>query len=206
MRDPLPTAASSAHWSRVWHLIAFLAIGGGLAVPTNAQVPPDSLSAARIQQSVEAVLGGNHSVTWIPHPLSEADEKAIRSKLKGTASLPDTLHVGRVSTDEGIRFILPDAAPSKSKTFSLLLYLDETSSVVDVDVLKYRENYGYEVDYPMFREQFQGKNQPGEVQFRRSIRNISGATISARSMTHAVHDLLVIANQVDPLSSRSSAN
>lgn len=198
--------ASFAHRFRVWPLLAFLVSASVLASPTTAQVAPDSLSTARIQESIKAVLGGNHSVTWTPYALSEADEKAIRPELNGTALLPDTLYVGRVSTEKGPRFIIPDAAPSKSKTFSLLLYLDETGAVLDVDVLKYRENYGYEVDYPMFRRQFRGKAQPGEVQFRRSIQNISGATISARSMTHAVHDLLIVVKRVGFASSRSPAN
>ncbi|MFB6098777.1 MAG: FMN-binding protein [Salinibacter sp.] len=178
-------------------------LGGGSAA---AQVPPDSLSASRIQESVNAVLGEEHSITWIAHPLSAADKEALRPQLKGAAALPDTLYVGRVSTDEGPRFLIPDATPSKSKTFSLLLYLNGERSVVGVDVLTYRENYGYEVDYPMFRRQFHGKRRPSDVRFQRSIQNISGATISARSMTYAVHDLLAVVNQVglDPF--RPSAN
>lgn len=188
----------------VWGLLCLGGLlGGG---PAIAQVSPDSLSASRIQESIRAVLGPDHTVTWIAHPLPAATKKQIRPKLKRPTPLPDTLYVARVSTPEGLHFLLPDATPSKSKTFSLLLYLDQAASVVDVDVLKYRENYGYEVDYPLFRRQFRGKSQPGEVQFQRSIQNISGATISARSMTHAVHDLLVVVNQVGLAPFRPASN
>lgn len=157
-----------------------------------AQVAPDALSAPLLRESVEAVLGPGRDVTWKAVPLSAQDRAALRPKLKNTLNLPDTLYVGRVQTDEGMRYLIPDTAPSKSETFSYVLYLDDTGAIVDVDVLKYRENYGYEIDYPLFRRQFHGKKKPKALIFQRTIQNISGATISARSLTYAVRDLLTL--------------
>lgn len=198
-------SSSQICWSCLRRILGIIGLVGLCVSPAKSQVPPDSLQASLIQESIEAVLGDGLSVSWKARALSEADKKALRPTLKRGTALPDTLHVGRVRTNEGPRFLIPDAAPSKSKSFSLVLYLDEAGSVIDVDVLKYRENHGYEVDYPMFREQFRGKDQPGEVQFQRSIQNISGATISARSMTLAVHDLLAIVNRISLESSRPTS-
>lgn len=144
---------------------------------------------------MKEVLGSYQNLQWSTVSLSDLSEEKLN--LKQRKSLPDTLHVGQVQTDKGARWIIPDIAPSKSEVFSFVLYLDNKKEVVDVDVLDYRESYGYEIDYPFFRAQFQGKSDPGEVKFGRSIQNISGATISARSITHAVHDLLSILNKVD---------
>jgi len=184
------------YFSSLRFLVGLALLVGVWARPTVGQVSPDSLSADRIQESIAAVLSDDHTVTWRAVPLPDTAKGAIQPQLKGGSALPDTLHVGYVQTEEGERFLIPDVTPSKSKTFSLLLYLDGSGSVIDADVLKYRENYGYEVDYSAFRRQFQGKTRPEEVQFRRTIQNISGATISARSMTHAVHDLLAVVNRV----------
>lgn len=195
---------SETCWSCFRVLLGILGLVGLCVTPAKSQVPPDSLEPALIQESIEAVLGKGLSVSWTARAFSQADRKALRPSLKRQRALPDSIYVGRVRTDEGPRFLIPDAAPSKSKSFSLMLYLDESGSVIDVDVLTYRENYGYQVEYPMFRRQFRGKEHPREVQFQRSIQNISGATISARSMTHAVHDLLAIMKRIGLESFRPS--
>ncbi|MCB0261140.1 MAG: FMN-binding protein, partial [Calditrichaeota bacterium] len=65
-------------------------------------------------------------------------------------------------------------------------------------VLIYRENYGGEIDYPAFRKQFRGKQRPQELVLGRSIQNISGATISVRSMTLATRDLLSLFARLNP--------
>ncbi len=164
-----------------------------------AQVRPDSVSSVLLRQSIEAVLGTDSAVTWNAIPLSANLRAKLRDKQKRRRPLPDTLFVGFVPTDAGPRYVIPDEAPSRTETFSFVLYLDENWRVVDVDVIKYRENYGAEIDYPLFRKQFKNKSRPKDIVFRRSIQNISGATISARSITYAVHDLLVLMSAIDPL-------
>ena len=164
-----------------------------MALPAGAQVAPADVSAEHLRTSLEAVLGVDPAdISWAAIPLRAEDKKAVRPQLKNTRQLPDTLHVGRVATDAGPRLILLDRAPSRSEQFSLALYLDRRGEVLDVDILTYRENYGYEIDYPIFRRQFHGTRKPQALVFRRSIQNISGATISARSLTYAVRDLLVL--------------
>lgn len=163
---------------------------------TMAQVAPDAISAQLLRKSVRAVLGTEQDVHWRAIPLADSTKQAVRPQLKNTQTLPDTLYAGQVQTEHGPRFLIPDIAPSKSETFSFVLYLDERGTIVDVDVLTYRENYGYEIDYPLFRKQFRGTSTPDDVIFRRTIQNISGATISARSLTYAVRDLLTLVNHL----------
>ncbi len=161
-----------------------------------AQVAPEAVGAAQLQASVRAVLGTEAPVAWTAVPLDAALRERLTPELKRRRPLPDTLFLGRIDTPDGPRYLIPDEAPSRSETFSFVLYLDEEGGIVDVDVLQYRENYGAEIDYPVFRRQFHGRKRPGEVRFRRTIQNISGATISARSITHAVHDLLILVGAV----------
>jgi len=175
-------------------LVLLALTAGNSAV--RAQVAPDAISTEQLQKSINAVLGETTALVWKAVPLRPKTKQAVEPALKNTKSLPDTMYVGQVATEDGPRYLIPDTAPSKSEIFSYVLYLDASGAVVDVDVLKYRENYGYEIDYSLFRDQFHGMDQPDEVVFRRTVQNISGATISARSLTYAVHDLLTLVNEL----------
>lgn len=175
-----------------------LLLSGFFALPGRGQVAPGEISSELMSESIEAVLGKGVTVQWIQQPLADEVRTSFKEQLriKSVSSLPDTLYIGKARTDDGYRYLIPDIAPSRSEHYSYILYLKPDKSIADVDVLKYRENYGYEIDYPFFREQFHGKKDPDELQFGRSIQNISGATISARSLTYSVHDLLTIIQQI----------
>lgn len=177
------------------YLSALVLWAGVLCCPVYGQVAPTAIDSELLKESVEAVLGSSRPVAWKTLSLSGLDEKKL--ELRQRKTLPDSLHIGRIETEDGARWIIPEIAPSKSETYSFLLYLDEEMSIVDVDVLKYRESYGNEIDYSFFRRQFHGMSKPGEIRFGRSIQNISGATISARSMTYAVHDLMSIVTNIE---------
>lgn len=163
---------------------------------TMAQVNPQKISSALITESVNAVLGTEKKVTWHAVPVSDSAKAAVQGRLKAKSTIVDTLYLGTVNTDQGIQYVLPDIAPSRSEKFSYLLYVNASKQITGVDVLEYRESYGYEIDYSFFRNQFKGKKRARNVRFGRTIQNISGATISARSLTNSVHDLLLIVNEV----------
>lgn len=116
--------------------------------------------------------------------------------MKAKQHVADTLYIGKVSTAKGPRFLIPDTAPSRSEQFSYVLFVDQSKHIAGVDVLEYRENYGYEIDYPFFRKQFEGKRQADKIIFGKTIQNISGATISARSITYSIHDIMLILNHI----------
>ena len=81
-------------------------------------------------------------------------------------------------------------APSKTDTFDYLILLDKNLTVIKAKVLVYREDYGGEIGSKRWLKQFIGKTQNDELKYQDNIVAISGATISVRSMTSAVNDLL----------------
>lgn len=166
------------------------------ASTVQAQVNPGRIPASLIKKSVEAELGTKNSVTWNQVILPDEAKASLKGKLKIKNNIPDTIHVGVIKNDNNIQYLIPDIAPSRSEEFSYVLFFDESKSITGVDVLQYRENYGNEIDYPFFRKQFKGKQDPNKVIFGRTIQNISGATISVRSITYSIHDLLLILNQI----------
>lgn len=81
-------------------------------------------------------------------------------------------------------------APSKTDEFDYLVLLDTELIVKKAKVLVYREDYGGEIGSKRWLQQFIGKTQNDELKYQDNIVAISGATISVRSMTSAMNDLL----------------
>jgi Na+-translocating ferredoxin:NAD+ oxidoreductase RnfG subunit len=76
------------------------------------------------------------------------------------------------------------------------LYIDYTVAigadgrVQRVEILTYRESYGYEVANAGWLAQFVGKSAGSTLAVNRDIRNISGATLSCHHVTDGVKRIL----------------
>ncbi len=81
-------------------------------------------------------------------------------------------------------------APSKTALFDYLVLLDKDLIVLKSKVLMYREEYGGEIGSTRWLKQFIGKKGGDQLKHGDNIMAISGATISVRSMTNAMNDLL----------------
>ncbi len=81
-------------------------------------------------------------------------------------------------------------APSKTDKFDYLVLLDKDLVVKKTKILVYREDYGGEIGSKRWLKQFIGKTQDDDLRYGDNVVAISGATISVRSMTNAMNDLL----------------
>jgi hypothetical protein len=97
------------------------------------------------------------------------------------------LQVWRAST--GGWFIADDVV-GKHDLIPFALGLDQNGRVVGIEILEYRESYGYEVRDPGWRRQFTGKAHGARLTLTEDIQNISGATLSCRHITDGVKRLL----------------
>ncbi|TVZ55101.1 FMN-binding protein [Lutibacter sp. Hel_I_33_5] len=95
-----------------------------------------------------------------------------------------------VSSDVLIGYAFIDKAPSKTDEFDYLILLDTNLIIKKSKVLKYREDYGGEIGSRRWLKQFIGKKSNDTLQYGNDIMAISGATISANSMTIAVNSFL----------------
>lgn len=78
----------------------------------------------------------------------------------------------------------------KDQPITYLVAVDDSSRLKDVDILVYREEYGGEVAYDKWRNQFRGKTSADPLQVGRDIKSISGATISVNAVTLGVRQTL----------------
>ena len=70
------------------------------------------------------------------------------------------------------------------------MLLDKDLIVLKSKILIYREEYGGEIGSTRWLKQFIGKKSGDQLKHGENIMAISGATISVRSMTNAMNDLL----------------
>lgn len=88
-------------------------------------------------------------------------------------------------------------APSKTATYDYLVLFDTDFIITKSKVLIYREEYGGEIGSKRWLRQFDGKTPASEeLRYNQEIIPISGATISVRSMTLAMNNLLKSLNQL----------
>jgi Na+-translocating ferredoxin:NAD+ oxidoreductase RnfG subunit len=92
------------------------------------------------------------------------------------------------SADGG--YFMVDEVVGKHEFFTIALGLNADSSVKQIEILDYKESYGYEVRNEAWRKQFTGKTSTASLKLGDDIRNISGATLSCRHVTDAVKRLL----------------
>jgi Na+-translocating ferredoxin:NAD+ oxidoreductase RnfG subunit len=83
-----------------------------------------------------------------------------------------------------------DQAPSKTAKFDYLVIFDAGLKVIASKVLVYREEYGGEIGSNRWLRQFTGLTGTDRVSPNTNIDAISGATISVRSMTRSMDNLL----------------
>ena len=91
---------------------------------------------------------------------------------------------------ELLGYAFVDQAPSKTAKFDYLVVFDTNLIVINSKILIYREEYGGEIGSKRWLKQFLGKTGGDRLDPRTNVDGISGATISVRSMTKAMDNLL----------------
>lgn len=100
-------------------------------------------------------------------------------------------HHGQV---HGYAYITDKKGRHRPITFVVGLKADCT--VRDVAIMIYREPRGYEVKEKRFLRQYQRKTVDDPIEVHRDIKNISGATISAESVSAGVREAIALCEEV----------
>jgi len=110
------------------------------------------------------------------------------------ASLPLKIGVEELfsvkSNDKIVGYFYYGKAKSKSAYFDYVVIFDSQLIISKIKVLAYRESYGGEIASNRWLKQFIGFSANKDIIYRKDIAAISGATISATSLTKNVNKLL----------------
>lgn len=78
----------------------------------------------------------------------------------------------------------------KYHPITFMVAINRENRVHDLQVLVYREHIGQQIESPRFTRQFRNRSSDTPFQLHREIRNLSGATLSARASVRAVRRAL----------------
>ena len=92
-------------------------------------------------------------------------------------------------------YVLVQNTIGKHKPMTYMVGVDSRGHVSDVELLVFRESRGSEIRRKRFNAQYEGKTVLDPVRINKDIINISGATMSVRSMSAGVKRVLVLVDE-----------
>ncbi|HET7583595.1 MAG TPA: FMN-binding protein [Gemmatimonadaceae bacterium] len=124
-------------------------------------------------------------------PLSDSVRQALQQRL-GRPILERELRATRVYDTTGAfrGYAVVTEEIGKYRPITFMVGITPALAVRDVTVMVYRESRGGDVKRERFLSQYRGKTARDPVALNRDIINISGATISVRSMNAGVRRVL----------------
>ncbi|OGS71491.1 MAG: hypothetical protein A3F91_15320 [Flavobacteria bacterium RIFCSPLOWO2_12_FULL_35_11] len=159
--------------------IAFLAIIVLLisSFTTNKKIE------ALIEKEIKTVF---NLVKYSKQPISVSSEVNKTLPIK----IDDTNFFKIKNEEKIVGYYYFGQAFGKADYFDFIVIFDKDLIVSKVKVLVYREDHGSEVGSKRWLNQFNGKKTTENLTYQKDIAAISGATISAKSITNEVNKLL----------------
>ena len=161
---------------------SFLLAGLGLAA---ISAPAFAVTYLSVEQAQAAMFPGA-TFTNAATELTSAQAAAISAR-SGVPVEGRSVHAWRAS--DGGWFIV-DSVMGKHDFITYALALDARGDVKGLEILTYRESYGYQIRNAAWRRQFVGAHPGSALRLGHEIANISGATLSSRHVTNGVRRLL----------------
>jgi len=116
-----------------------------------------------------------------------ADQKSAIEKKSGVNVRKAEIQLWKAS-DGGLFMV--DEVVGKHEFFTIAVGVKSDGSVKQIEILDYKETYGYEVRNASWRAQFVGKSAASPLQLNGDIKNISGATLSSKHVADGVKRIL----------------
>jgi hypothetical protein len=86
--------------------------------------------------------------------------------------------------------LIIDRVLGKHEFITYAVAIEPEGKVKGIEIMDYRETYGYQVRQVDWRKQFVGKSAQDSLKLDKDIRNISGATLSSKHITDGIRRVL----------------
>lgn len=87
-------------------------------------------------------------------------------------------------------YFVVERVVGKHEYITVAIGINANGTVKQIEIMDYRESYGYEVREASWRAQFVGKSAGSPLELGADIKNISGATLSSKHVTDGVKRVL----------------
>jgi len=137
------------------------------------------------EQAQQAIFPG---AKLVPAHIVLTDEQKAEIEKKSDVNVRHKeVQVWKVA---GGGYFFVDEVVGKHEFITYAVGLNVDGSVKQIEIMDYRESYGYEVRNPQWRKQFVGKKADDPLSLNEDISNISGATLSSRHIADGVRRIL----------------
>jgi Na+-translocating ferredoxin:NAD+ oxidoreductase RnfG subunit len=128
--------------------------------------------------------------------LASEQKKVIQERIGWNFPESDfTVYVGKTGSQIDGYAIVQNTI-GKHKPITYMVGVDPNGEVLNIEVLIYREARGSEVRTKRFNAQYEGKTVFDPIRMNKDIINISGATMSVRSLSAGVKRTLVMVDEL----------
>ena len=145
-----------------------------------------------IEEAQKAVF--HEADRFKPHPIVLTNDQT--SKIKKSSStgtpIPDKRIWQVIKAEQLIGWFVVDEVYGKHEFITYAVGINLDGTVRMIDIMDYRETYGYQVREASWRQQFTGKNVSASLKLDNGIDNISGATLSCKHLADGVKRVLTL--------------
>ncbi|MCK9281733.1 MAG: FMN-binding protein [Melioribacteraceae bacterium] len=151
------------------------------------------------EKSISAFFGNNHELIFEKITLSKSLINEIEKVIK-QIFVNDYIYQWKIYKENNlIAYAYLDNVLGKTMPITFLTIIDLKNEVLHAEIIKYRESHGGEVSQRNWLNQFINKSVSNNFKLGDDISSISGATISARSITKGVKKTLLISKKMNSL-------
>lgn len=179
--------------------LAVAAVAGVMLATVVAVAPCKASTPAAVEQALARQFPGGDVVQ---DTLFLTDDQMQRAQESAGIEMPSrivTRYVASRATDgrtETVGYVYVDTHIVRTLPETLLVVIDPSGAVLRVEVVRFDEPREYQPSDRWF-EQFDGHELDADLQLKRSIRTLTGATLSSRAATDAVRRALAAHRAVE---------
>ena len=160
----------------------------------------NAASAGSIKDETEALirekLGDSVTAEFIKYQIPQKLKKEIeietRQKFYG-----EFIYIYKITEKDKLKnIVIVDNVYGKSMPITFMVIFELDGKINYSGIIKYREQYGSGVKSDEWNEQFKNKDSKSGYEVGRDISAISGATISANSISRGIKKLAVLMEKI----------
>jgi len=145
----------------------------------------------RIKEIFPEFINIEHKIFNLEHSYNKT-KKIVSQKF-----FRQEVHTWKIqSTDDTYYYAILDNVKGKTMPITFLTIFNDSGSIFNVSIIKYREPYGGEIRNKNWLKQFIKYTNTSNYKPGNGIHAISGATISVQSISKGIHKLTLIINDI----------
>ena len=167
-------------------LALFFSMWLGFSINSSAQ------QFYTVELAQKAIFQDADSFKLNPVSLTSDQVSKVKSASGTGTPIPEKKIWQVLQADKQVGWFIVDEVYGKHEFITYAVGINLDGTVRMIEILDYRETYGYQVREAGWRNQFVGKNANSNLKLDKGIDNISGATLSCKHLADGVKRVLAL--------------